>query len=34
MRKLISINHVSPEGVMQSPGSAHEDPPAGFAPGG
>ncbi len=34
MRKLISINHVSLDGVMQSPGSAHEDPRAGFTLGG
>lgn len=34
MRKLISINHVSLDGVMQSPGAPQEDPRGGFELGG
>jgi dihydrofolate reductase len=34
MRKLISINHVSLDGVMQSPGGPQEDPRGGFDLGG
>ena len=34
MRKLISINHVSLDGVMQSPGGSQEDPRNGFKLGG
>lgn len=34
MRKLISINHVSLDGVMQSPGAPQEDPRGGFGLGG
>ncbi|GFE86575.1 dihydrofolate reductase family protein [Steroidobacter agaridevorans] len=34
MRKLISINHVSLDGVMQSPGASQEDPRGGFELGG
>ena len=34
MRKLISINHVSLDGVMQSPGGPQEGPRNGFKLGG
>jgi dihydrofolate reductase len=34
LRKLISINHVSLDGVMQSPGGPQEDPRGGFDLGG
>lgn len=34
MRKLISINHVSLDGVMQAPGAPQEDPRGGFELGG
>lgn len=34
MRKLISINHVSLDGIMQSPGGPEEDPRGGFKLGG
>lgn len=34
MRRLISINHVSLDGVMQSPGAPQEDPRGGFDLGG
>ena len=34
MRKLISINQVSLDGIMQSPGGPHEDPRGGFEFGG
>ena len=34
MRKLVSISHVSLDGIMQSPGGAQEDPRGGFELGG
>lgn len=34
MRRIIAINHVSLDGIMQSPGSAQEDPRDGFTLGG
>ena len=34
MRKLISLNHVSLDGIVQSPGGAQEDPSGGFELGG
>ncbi|MBA4491327.1 dihydrofolate reductase family protein [Paracoccus sp. S1E-3] len=34
MRKIIAINHVSLDGIMQSPGHAQEDPRDGFTLGG
>lgn len=34
MRRIISINHVSLDGIMQSPGAAQEDPRDGFTLGG